>query len=109
MIIFTSLFTSNIFAFYLSNYSSFIGSILLFYFIIINKKKSRMDEKQTFNMIAMIVLFIMGALFIGQGVYFINQKKLENLPARMYGIGVGSIIVGVAAFGFGGMYAFFLN
>lgn len=63
------------------------------------------NENQTFNLIAMILLFVMGALFIGQGVYFINQKRLENLPSRMYGIGVGSVVVGVSAIGFGGMYA----
>lgn len=64
-----------------------------------------MNETDTFNIITMIVLFVMGGIFIGQGVYFINQKRLENLPSRMYGIGIGSIIVGVAAFGFGAMYA----
>ena len=64
-----------------------------------------MDDKIVFNVIAMICLFIMGVLFIAQGAYFINQKKLENLPSRMYGIGVGSIVVGIVAFGFAGMYA----
>lgn len=65
-----------------------------------------MNEMETFNVISMFVLFLMGVIFIFQGVYFINQKRLENLPSRMYGIGVGSIIVGVAAIGFGAMYAF---
>lgn len=52
------------------------------------------------NSLVMMALFILGCTFVVQGLYYIYQKHRDNLPAKMYVIGILSILVGFMAFAF---------
>ena len=68
-----------------------------------------MDQEKIINRISMISLMIAGAIFIYEGVKYINMKQ-ENpsLSEKVYVAGAFALILGVLEIGFG-VWHFFIK